>query len=298
MNEPAKAKTTAKKTVKKTDLKVVGDEKKATAKKKKVVKKAKVEVDAEVEDAEVEPKKLPAKRSVPTGMLDAEKLRDEARMAYGNFQKSWYEFAKVVAHIHNNDIWTTLGHETFKAYCQEEFRDIGYTTIFKFIQVVNSWGDAIEDRLKKNPHQLLPSYETCYTLTAAQDRFPKAEVPKLRKQVLDGKVTVRDMRERVADLRGESNRKDDDAAERKIQKDLDNAQPLSVKLSEGDGVDDACDVIEGKVDFLIENLPLFTKALKEPTEKLVALATKIQDVLVEETINPFLDRIGEIAGEE
>lgn len=267
--------------------------KKAT--RKKVEKKAPlkaVEKAGAVAAAEIIPK------SEVVGMIDAEKLRDQARNSYLNFQKSWYEFAKVVAKIHDDDVWTALGYENFKAYCQEEFRDMGYSTIVKFIQVVKSWGKEIEARLKKDPNQFLPSYETCYTLTASEDKFDKAEVPKLRKQVLDGKITVRDMRERVASLKGDVEKREDDAAAKRIQKDIDNAQPLSVKLAEGKGVDDALELIDSKVDFLIENLPLITKALKEPTELLVNIATKIQDTLIDETLGEFLDKVGEVCGEE
>lgn len=281
MSEPEKAKT-SEKSAKRTSLKVVATKdakaKMAPAKKGGLVKGATTEA--------------------PVGMIDAEKLRDTARQAYGNFQKSWYEFAKVVATVSNNEVWTTLGHDSFKAYCAEEFRDFGYPTIVKFIQVVNNWGDAIEDRLKKNPKQVLPSYETCYTLTASQERFPKGEVPKLRKQVLDGKISVADMREKVAEVKGTADKKSDDATSRKIQKDIENAAPLSVKLAEGKGVDDAVDLIEGKVDFLIDNIPLVTKALGgEVTEKLVNLATKIQDKLMDQVLNDFLDRVADIAEE-
>ena len=267
---------------------------KKTVKKVKTVKKAKAKTAKKTTTAKTESKEvaITTKKSHVPGMVEAEKARNDARKAYAAFQMSWFDFAKIVAHIHNEELWAALGFENFKEFCVEEFKDVGYQTLVKFVHVVNDWGESIETRLSKDSTYLPPSYETCYTLTASQDKLPKGVSPKLRKKILDGAVTTRDIRTQVAEAKGEPKGVRSDAAEARILKNVEDAKPLSMKLADPKGFDEAAELILSKVDFLIENLPLLGENIGTISPVLDNLATKLQDTLLPE-VDDFLNAVAD-----
>jgi len=234
----------------------------------------------------------PAKKDAT--LVEAEGLRAEARKAYHSLQRSWFDFAKVVTVIHDSDVWENLGFEDFKGYCKEEFADLDYSRIVRLIRVCKDWGTLIEARLKKNPECQLPSWVTCYQLSISEKKLPEADIPKLKKNVLEGRVTRLEIKERV-----EATQVID--IEPDQSEDLEEVEVGEVEVEEG--VD--ADSDEVKLDnltiecidaakILRKNLPAIKKLLKEPTQRTVDLAELVYEKLTP-TINKFIDHMETIS---
>jgi len=240
--------------------------------------------------------KAVAAAPAPDSILDADGLRKQAREAYGRFQRGWFEFAKAVTAVHDTEAWGHMGYENFKEYCHEEFVDLDYSNIVKFVRIVKGyWGKAIESRLKKDPAADLPAWDTCYQLTAAEQRFPKEQIPKLRKEVLDGKISGRQMREQVRSLADdttlESGKKKTKSVEREVEgaTAATNADADSVEAEVID-VDDhealaAEMIVHAKA--LADNLPHLSENVKEGGQKTVKLAS----VLWEDVYDQIADYV-------
>jgi len=245
-------------------------------------------------------------------------LLGETREAYRNFQFSWFQFAKKVKTVQDTDEWIKAGYENFKEYCLEEFPDVAYTTILKFIKVVDSMGQALDQRLIKSPSDGLPAFTTCYDFLTHQDRIPKDEVPKIRKAIIEGKLTRHEMMEKVEPFIQKGNAKDDKrrAAEAKkidaaVASDV---KPKSQKVvpikpeqspeakAEVDALDEDGDLTPDidkqvlqlleRVTYLNDNLPLITAALTTQSLPVVKLAEALEKL--NEHCDKYLDKASEV----
>jgi hypothetical protein len=130
---------------------------------------------------------------------EAEKSIELARDYYCQMQRDWFMFAKQVKEIRDKNYADYLGDESFLKLCEREFPQVSYTTISKFILIVERLGDQIERRLEKDEYRL-PSYTSCYQLTTIESKVKDEDFTKLRKQLLDEKLTEKSFRERVQEL--------------------------------------------------------------------------------------------------
>jgi len=277
--------------------------------KAEVVKAPKTEaVKAESKDVEVVKEKAAPKAAAVDSLLG------EAREAYKNFQHSWFRFAKKVTQVQKaEDSWINAGYDTFKDYCVAEFPDVSYTTILKFVRVIESMGTALEARLTKTPEKKFPGFTACYEFLNVQDKLPKDEVPKIRKDVIEGNLSRRavvDLADPAVKSEAQENKRR--AAEAKkidkaVEKDAKKAaKPLTVAPTEAaqiqsDSVDvnadlsanveDQIQALLDRVTYINDNLPLVTSALKKPTAKAVKLAEALEKLV--ERSDKYLDKVSE-----
>lgn len=147
------------------------------------------------------------KQEEPKKLIEAWKktsvdLLQEAKTNYRQMQRGWWFFAKCVHEIKKSKAYETSGFETFKEFCEKEYAAISYTTMFKYVSIVEHWQSIIDMKLSKNPNFSLPAYETCYSvLTISKDEVPEEEINKLKKQVIDSRITYSEVRKKVKDLR-------------------------------------------------------------------------------------------------
>lgn len=251
---------------------------KKDVKKTKVVKKTK----GEIEKGEKTDKEI------------AEQLRNECRNAYGNFQKSWFEFARIVTEVQQSGAWEKLEFETFKEYCLEEFKDLNYGTIIKFIGIMSSKiGKLLTGKIEKEPLTALPAWETCYQLKVSEEKFPKEEVPKLYKDVLERKISVREIRQKIKEVSFNEGVKAKlvDISDDEVFK---NAVIVDAEIDESiDELGIQVNACIEAANLLVNGLPVITSKLVEGTDKTVELAELLYDKLVS-VLNAYIDRVEEL----
>lgn len=252
---------------------------------------------------EVEEKKKQLKVVSP-----GEQLCLDAKVAYRNFQGSWFQFAKKISEISKTDAWVDVRHESFKAYCLEEFPDMSFGVISKFITVIDSWGATLEARVLKSPNEPLPSYDACYDVAIVEDKIPKEELPKLRKSVLDRTITRAEVRERLRDLRKPHNIPA--KTDRKLDKELAKSEAQAKKALEdeaanlelvGDARSEAqAEQLLSRLKLVFDQLPGFTKGLKEASPKVIELAEFLRDNndKYNEAVESLMTRVEQISTEE
>jgi hypothetical protein len=240
-------------------------------------------------------------------------LLGETREAYRNFQFSWFQFAKKVKVVQDTDEWEKAGYENFKEYCLDEFPDVAYTTILKFIKVADSMGQALDQRLIKSPADGLPAFTTCYDFLTHQDRIPKDEVPKIRKAIIEGKLTRHEMMEKVEPFIQKGHAKDDkrraDEAKKIDAAVAGDAKPkaaaskvVPIKPEPAAKADDVLDVdgdlatdvdkqvlqLLERVKYLNDNLPIVTAAVTVQSVAVVTLAEALEKLT--EHSDKYLDQ--------
>lgn len=243
-------------------------------------------------------KPVPVKAApAPAPIIEAEKLRDQARDAYGRFQRGWFDFARTVTMVHDTKIWTELGYDSFKEYALEEFKDLDYTVIVKFVKIMQGYfGKAIETRIKKYPNAQLPAWITCYQLTIAEKNFSREDLPKLRKEVLEGKITRTEMVEKVKENapRFETPESDED-----IDKEIEGATKsttVDAEVVEDNGDEDLAKEMVVHAQALAENLPKLAK-VGEASAHTVKLAEILYESVIDQG-NNFIDHMEKLANEE
>jgi len=129
--------------------------------------------------------------------LTYEQLREAAKNSYNKMKKSWFSFARAIAVIHETEAWKDYGYDSFKEFVMNEYRDMNYMTIVKFIKIVEAYGKEIEARLKKDPDADIAAYESFYALSSAAKNLSKTDVTRLKKQLVDANVTYKKIREEI-----------------------------------------------------------------------------------------------------
>lgn len=279
-------------------LKVVGDKKK---------KQAVEESEAEVIEAEVvSAPKLKKVKEAPVG-----KLIETARQSYRAFHVSWYDFAKNMKQIKDNAEWEKSGHADLASLCREEFSGIPYATIVKFIKVVEDFGAVIESRLAKGALSL-PSYDAMYEIHTHESRLPKEESAKLRKLVVDGKISLRELRETIKNfvLKAPSKhaegrrvkkdkRQEELADELAVDKDVESITS-DVDVDEDEemtsSIDKSAIVLIKLVKGITSQISSLASTVKVSSDHIVELAQVIDEAVIE--MNEFLNKVEEIESKE
>jgi len=254
-----------------------------------------------------------------TVAVDADHLVSAARVHFGQMQKSWFYFAKSISLIKSTGGFLKFD-PTFREFCEREYATVNYSTILKFIAIVDSWGTAIESRLKKDENYILPAYESFYQLTTVQGRVPEAELSRLRKEVLDSRLGYHSLRERlkehlvahrkkvsaevesstediekelIADLEEEDGFVGDDSGE---LEDRLFVPPDEEEVDDEEEEENPVSVFTSRVSYLKDNLPVFQKELKKSktlTDSTVELAKDLESLA--ETINEFLNTVEDLS---
>jgi hypothetical protein len=76
-----------------------------------------------------------------------------------------------------------------------------YKTILKFCSIVENWGKSIESKIEKDTEYALPAYEACYAvISLKEDALPKEELARLKRDVLEKKLSYHRLREKMKEL--------------------------------------------------------------------------------------------------
>lgn len=237
-------------------------------------------------------------------------LIEQARRHFGQMQNSWWQFAKSIHAIKDKEAFKEAGYENFKFFCQGEYPTMNYVTIVKFMAIVESMQEAIESRMKDETYRL-PSYEACYTIISVKDPvIPKEEISKLRKAVLDSKLSYLAIREKLKELmkkKVKDYREKMDTTVQELEKELtddltrEEDMPSEDELfeefesmeeeAEESADDSSLVLIRSKVEFLIDNLPEVQASLTAVDEDIVELAEMLEKL--NSLINNFLDKVEE-----
>ncbi len=298
-------------------MKVVKAKSSEEAKPKKKLKVVATEPEVDPEEPDEAEEEKPAKKAkaekpkktaekalstskVEAVVVDSVSLLTEARVAYKAFQVSWFDFAKKLKEIRDAEAWHASGQEDFTSLCREEFPDIPASTISKFIKVVEEFGPAMEARVKGL--KALPSYDALYEVAVNEKKIPKEDSMRLRKAVVDCKISVREVREVV---RGLVSKKPTKHAESREEKKKVRREEIGLKTEDAEASDEDVEVDEKEeitssidknadallklVRKLISDIPAITSSMKEGTAKLIELAEAMEELHVQN--NEFLDKL-------
>lgn len=128
-------------------------------------------------------------------------LLKEAQANFKTMQQGWWIFAKSIHDIKKSKAYEVAGHSTFREYCEKEFPAISYTTLFKFVAIIEYWQGTIENKMAKDKDFILPAYETCYSISAiSPETLSKSEVEKLKKAVIESNMTYSEVRAKIHNL--------------------------------------------------------------------------------------------------
>lgn len=234
----------------------------------------------------------------------AEELRMAAATAYTNLQRGWFIFAKKISEIRANETWTEYGYESFKDFCLEEYPDVSFGTISKFISVIESWGTALEQRLLKSPDEPLPCFDACYELTVHAEKLPAEELPKLRKSILERKISRDEVRARLQEFRRKilpektAKRLDRELKVEEARAKVEaKAEIASLDVVQDVRSETGAEQLLARIKLFIENLPALTKTLSEDSPKVIELAEFLRDnqERFNESIDAFLTRVEELS---
>lgn len=123
-----------------------------------------------------------------------DQLREHAGLTYRKMQISWFEFARCIFGVHSSDAYLEYGYENFKEFCINEYKDLDYNIILKFVHIYKEFGKNIEDKLKAKADQVIPSYNSFYELVTAKKKLPSPALTKMKKDLFDQKLTYRALR--------------------------------------------------------------------------------------------------------
>lgn len=250
------------------------------------------------EDKKKEKVEVEVKSKIDVGEM---KLLELARVAYKRIYQSWLDFALILQEIKIKEVWKSE-HEDMKSFCEAEFPDMGYSVVVKLLAVAEDWGPAIQAMKKKKPEAILPSYTTCYELTAAKESIKEDELARLRKDILDRKLYQDGLREKLKEIIKKREEKalkreikEDKKIEKKIERmktdeDYEESEIDEDELDEE--VESSLDAQAGELlvhaDSLVSNLPVLTSAMKSTTKKIVDLAEKLESL--EDIITDYLTK--------
>jgi hypothetical protein len=253
------------------------------------------------------------------------KLVENARDQFLNMQNSWWSFAKIIFQIKETEAFRAVA-ETFKDYCGKEFPSMSYETLTKFCHIVENFQDTIDHRIEKDPDYSLPAYESCYRLTTLKEEVvPKEEISKLKKSVLDGKMTYASLKDRIKEVMSKA--KDRaikevetraEKVEEQLLKDLgdedfydedveefDESSDDNIPPNDSDdddlenvtvrGLKSALTNLNGKMSFIKDNLPHITSHLHKMniTDETIDIAENFEDTVM--IIEQFLEKLEEVS---
>lgn len=238
---------------------------------------------------------------------EEEKILEQARELFSTMQKSWWEFAKLIYAIKEGETYKVKGFDTFKDYCEADYAEVNYKTVLKFCTIVESWGKHIESKIAKDSDYRIPAYEACYAVISVKDgSLPKEDVDKLKRDVLERKLSYHRLREKMKELL-DSKRKetkdfvkkssddikrleddltsqidDEDEEDTTFSEDADSdAEPLFDSFDEGELEDLSPEDFESNDDALVAKT---TKHTKDLSETLKILGEKVDGMKLNKKI--------------
>lgn len=227
---------------------------------------------------------------------DALRLRDSARKFYGEMQTSWLLFAKAIMEIRDSRAYKDFDKKSFQQFCIDEYPSMHFTTIMKTIKVAELWGKDLEMKLEKDEAYQLPAYESCYTLLNAKDDIPSPEFQRLRKNILEGKLSYYALRDKLKDVvTAKKRRKVEFKSEEQIEEELaaslkeefgeEEFEILEDDVSPGGEVEKSkalCVQLKSRVDYISDNLPTLLGLIETNpdllTTDIVELARSVEDL--------------------
>jgi hypothetical protein len=239
-----------------------------------------------------------------------------ARQSFGQMQRNWWEFAKSIYKIREEQAYSKEflgaedGHNTFKDFCFQEYPTVDLSTIYKFCSIVEDWKDLMDSKIKKDPLFELPSYESCYRLSVVKNSLAKEELSRLRKALIDSNISYRGLQEQLKDLVSRKTKealKSVDEVEETVRKKVEASLEEELKDEDLDtedftGLDDPETDLEGddedimadddesdssvvsctlRAKYLIDNLPsveIFMKKGSKKTKDLEDLAASLEEL--------------------
>lgn len=275
---------------------------------KKAEKKPEKKPEAKVEKLKaVTPEVLPALKSKgSTAVVDP--VIEEVRRAYRSFAQTWLDFALKINAVSESEAWK-LHAETWSDFCSEEFPDITLGTISKFLRVAKDWGRALLEVRERRPDALLPTYEACYELSVHGDKVPKEELPKLRKDLLECKITRPELSRKLEPYRKprvtrthKFDREESKRIEKEIEKEVESRAEAVVddkKMAHAIDRELASDIdatavkLHDHVKYLVEHLPLLTSVVEKTTFNVVKLAEDAEKL--QGLVEDYLTKIEKIS---
>lgn len=265
---------------------------------------------------------------VKSESVDAMKVIEQARQNFGSMQRSWYDFAKSVYMIRESEFYKKAGvASTFQEYVEKEFPTVSLSTMSRFMTIVEKWGDSIETRFSRDENYVLPAYDSCYHLASKESRIPKEDFTKLKKAVLDNKMSVSRLLDNIKEYikkhrdKVEEEVKDSfDSIEEQLTKDIqdeldaDDFDPetafvIDVKEYEDDEDEEdededdedeeaSLESVLAKVQFLNDALPELRSHIRSTTitKKMIKLADELNNLY--SNIDEFLNRMEEESNEQ
>ena len=188
--------------------------------------------------------KMASKKS--QAVSEAGKVIQSARVHYSNMQKSWWNFANAIYEIYVSKVFLEAGFATFKDFCLQEYPSANYTTVVKFLKIVENIGPQIESKIKKDKDYHIPAYEACYILTTLRDdRIEKEEITKLKKATLESSISLLALQERLKTLvktkAANRTREEEVVLERELESDI---KGSGIDADDEEEFDDFVDVAE------------------------------------------------------
>lgn len=204
-------------------------------------------------------------------------LLELAKNHFSRMQRVWWDFAKVIHKIRETEAYKSK-YETFKEYCETEYPSTNYKVILKFCAIAESLGTVIESKLEKDKDYALPAYEACYALTTLNpEAVPKEEIARIKRDVLERKLSWHRLRDRVKELI---------ESKRKETKDF-------VKKSEAE-IEELQHKLEQEIDLSDEDEAIYDEAVDEGIVEELDADEPLDDLVSEDFENKLSESLGKI----
>jgi len=238
-------------------------------------------------------------------------LRDQARSYFGQMQRSWFFFAKVMIEIRDTKDFKNYGKKSFREFCMDEYPSMEYSNVIKAISVVENWGKELDARLEEEPEYRLPAYGSCYALIREKENIPAKDFEKLRKNVFEGKLGYHKLRDHLKQIIEEKKGKADKKSEEEIEAEL-----IEDIKGEIEHIDDEFDIeeevkselqefriltknIQSSVEFLTKKVPTLSQMIAANrdllTDDAISLAEGMDALMIK--MDDFLKKLEEMTGE-
>lgn len=214
--------------------------------------------------------------------LEGKPLVDLSKKSYQMMARGWWEFAKAIALTDARKAWEVVGFKTFKDFCEETYPSVAYITLVKYTHIVDEFYEIFEAKLKKDDKYKLPAYEACYMLTASKDKIEEEEFSKMKKELVEEKVSVATFSDRIKALKAKVSpaKADPEELEEELSKDieheLDEEEVDEADIGEGGEEIDAEDIdkSESTLESLLQSIPVKLEALTEDLTQVITDITK------------------------
>lgn len=215
--------------------------------------------------------------------LEGKALVDLSKKSYQMMARGWWEFAKAITLTDARKAWEVVGFKTFKDFCEENYPSVAYVTLVKYTHIVDEFYEIFEAKLKKDDKYKLPAYEACYMLTASKDKIEEEEFSKMKKELVEEKVSVATFTDRIKALKTKHSptpkAKAEDLEEelsKDIEEELDEeVEETEIDAAGGEEIDaEDIDKSESTLESLLQSIPIKLEALTEDLTQVIAEVSK------------------------